>query len=373
MRVQVLILTAVLLASPGAVRADVDLSGVWEIYTSVEGVDEAFDATVTQTGTALTIDFFPAGPLSGTIDPVSGEFSVGALVPSCGGFLFTGIAAPDGTSFSGAVGRQFIISFPPFCATFFGSLIGARAACGNGISGPSEACDDGNANDGDCCSSACDAVAPAGTVCRPSSHACDAAETCYGGGGPCPPDSGSSDFDGDGRCNGTDPCEGGVVASGAKLATATHDATAGDDRLKLKGTFTFPYSPVFDPVADGARVAIYDGNDQPLADVTLPAGAYDPLTRTGWKVSANGYKFRWKSPTPAGGLISGARLAGVPGPSGVVHFGIKGKRGTWANAPVALPLSAVVALDPAQPLLDCGQATFAACTLSPATASVSCR
>ncbi len=363
-----------LLIAPGVARADVDLTGEWEILTSVEGVVEAFDVTVTQSGTMLTIDLYPYGPLSGSIDPVSGVFTIDALTPACDGFYLAGIATPDGASFTGAAGRQWLSFLPlPFCGTFFGDAIGARAACGNQIPGPSEVCDDGNTADGDCCTSACDAVAPSGTICRPSTHGCDAAETCYGGGGPCPPDSGSSDFDGDGRCNGADPCEGGAVATRARLATATHDATAGDDRLKLKGTFTFPYSPVFNPVADGARVAIYDGADQPLADVTVPGGAYNPLTRAGWKVSANGYKFRWKSPTPAGGLLTGVALAGVPGPSGEVRFRIKGKQGTWASAPVALPLSAVVALDPAQPLLDCGQATFATCTLDGATASVSCR
>ena len=93
MRAHELILTAVLLASPGAVRADVDLSGEWEIYTSVEGVDEAFDATVTQSGTALTIAFFPAGPLSGTIDPVSGAFSVGPRPPSSTRFPYTALSA----------------------------------------------------------------------------------------------------------------------------------------------------------------------------------------------------------------------------------------------------------------------------------------
>ncbi|TMA35182.1 MAG: hypothetical protein E6J79_15530, partial [Deltaproteobacteria bacterium] len=50
------------------------------------------------------------------------------------------------------------------------------ALCGNGVVEATEACDDGNLVNGDCCSSAC-AIEAAGTVCRASAGVCDPTET----------------------------------------------------------------------------------------------------------------------------------------------------------------------------------------------------
>jgi cysteine-rich repeat protein len=50
-----------------------------------------------------------------------------------------------------------------------------------------EQCDDGNLNNGDCCSKTC-TFEGAGTVCRAAGGACDIAETCTGSSYPCPAD-----------------------------------------------------------------------------------------------------------------------------------------------------------------------------------------
>jgi cysteine-rich repeat protein len=63
----------------------------------------------------------------------------------------------------------------------------AQAVCGNGTVEAGEQCDDGNTQDGDCCSSTCQ-FEPAGSVCRPEAGQCDVAETCTGTSGTCPPD-----------------------------------------------------------------------------------------------------------------------------------------------------------------------------------------
>jgi cysteine-rich repeat protein len=57
--------------------------------------------------------------------------------------------------------------------------------CGNGMVEVNEECDDGNTDDGDCCSAACLFET---TECRPSAGECDAAEVCSGSSFPCPPD-----------------------------------------------------------------------------------------------------------------------------------------------------------------------------------------
>lgn len=63
----------------------------------------------------------------------------------------------------------------------------AYSVCGNGISEPTEQCDDGNTVNGDCCSSVCQLVS-SGTTCRGAAGECDAPEQCTGTSGACPPD-----------------------------------------------------------------------------------------------------------------------------------------------------------------------------------------
>jgi cysteine-rich repeat protein len=58
--------------------------------------------------------------------------------------------------------------------------------CGNRLLEEGEECDDGNTQDGDCCSHDCK-IEPADTVCRPSAGPCDLPETC-GGSASCPSD-----------------------------------------------------------------------------------------------------------------------------------------------------------------------------------------
>src|SRR5207244_897367 len=61
------------------------------------------------------------------------------------------------------------------------------ATCGNGVVEATEACDDGNLANGDCCSSAC-TIEAAGTVCRAAAGICDVAESCNGVSNNCPAD-----------------------------------------------------------------------------------------------------------------------------------------------------------------------------------------
>ncbi|MDP3769075.1 MAG: hypothetical protein Q8S13_13750 [Dehalococcoidia bacterium] len=110
--VVVLALTAALMiAGPhGRAEADVDLTGDW-ILTFGDPPDALFcPATVDQSGTELSIDFYCEALdvgflLPGTIDPASGSFEVEACgdPPGPGLYCFslTGVAASDGNSMSG--------------------------------------------------------------------------------------------------------------------------------------------------------------------------------------------------------------------------------------------------------------------------------
>ncbi|HXC49309.1 MAG TPA: lysyl oxidase family protein [Candidatus Limnocylindrales bacterium] len=52
--------------------------------------------------------------------------------------------------------------------------------CGNGLLDPGEVCDDGNAADGDCCSSDCQTIGPDGASCE-DGDSCTVGDTCSGG------------------------------------------------------------------------------------------------------------------------------------------------------------------------------------------------
>jgi len=81
--------------------------------------------------------------------------------------------------------------------------------CGNGIQEGTEECDDGNLNDGDCCSSTCQ-YESSSTVCRASAGDCDVAETCTGDSETCPADAKSTDVcrEASGDCDIVESCDG---------------------------------------------------------------------------------------------------------------------------------------------------------------------
>src|SRR5947207_2012003 len=105
------------------------------------------------------------------------------------------------------------------------------AVCGNGVVEATEACDDGNLVNGDCCSSAC-AIEAAGTVCRASAGVCDVQETCTGSSVTCPNDAKSTAVcrASAGICDVAESCDGvgnNCPADGFVAAGTTCRAAAG--------------------------------------------------------------------------------------------------------------------------------------------------
>lgn len=73
----------------------------------------------------------------------------------------------------------------PGCPSLLLQLVGI--ACGDGLGDPGEQCDDGNTDNGDCCSSACE-IESNTTVCREAAGVCDRPEFCNGASPHCPAD-----------------------------------------------------------------------------------------------------------------------------------------------------------------------------------------
>ena len=175
-----------LVASPAA-RATFDLTGGWTaVVNSAAGPLEGhFDFV--QTGTQLDITMTgqggqPEGPYTGTIDPDTGTFHIplpdsGGPIP-CSGNYIDGTPTPNGQTINGNWVSNFF--HVHFCFNGGGPYAATRERCGDAIVQQDEACDDGNAADGDCCNADCSSPAPDDTVCD-DGNACTSGEHCAGG------------------------------------------------------------------------------------------------------------------------------------------------------------------------------------------------
>lgn len=275
-------------------RADVDLTGTWLFSEPPPG--ELLD--VVQVGTSLSIE-----GVAGTIDPVSGIFSVESsgppVFPVCFYRNIEGVAAPDGNSMSGTVFFGNIANPPHLgsCIIVDFSFTGVRVpVCGNGIVEPGEQCDDVNPFAFDCCSGSCvlDAAgsscagdflpctadvcdgagtcthpaAPAGTICRPAAGPCDAAETCDGSTPVCPANlavpAGTICRPTTGPCDAAETCDGSTPVCPADIAPDSDgDGIADVCDLCPSGT------PADKP---RLRLATYDG--VPNNDALRAAGQF---------------------------------------------------------------------------------------------------
>src|SRR5437773_2674138 len=177
-------------------------------------------------------------------------------------------------------------------------------------------------------------------VCRDrdGDGVCDADDDC-----PLVADPDQADADGDGIGDACDPCTGAAVAR-AKLMLGKLAPPAGDDTLAFKGEMTIPTSPAVDPVATGARLIVGE-----VVDLTIPGGAFDPATKTGWKAKQGSFKYH-------GGTLKVSLAASTKTP-GLVKFMVAGKTGSYVVDPAHLPRQATLILDAAAG--QCGDAGFA--------------
>jgi hypothetical protein len=112
------------------------------------------------------------------------------------------------------------------------------------------------------------------------------------------------DSDGDGICDDDDECPAGSTFARARLVLSEFLELVCDDRLVFNGTLNLPAAAAIDPEADGVRVIVRDGTDAIVIDQTLPPGAYDDGSETGWRTHVSPRSSTWR--------FLGAASPGVP-------------------------------------------------------------
>lgn len=284
---------------------------------AVDAGDPAFAAA----GGELDID--AAGRVSG------GRVDIGADELTCGdGVPDAGEACDDGNAIDGD-------GCDHNCTA---------TACGNGIVTVGEACDDGNLAGGDCCSATC-AFESAGS-------SCDDGDLCRNG----------DACDGAGGCVGTATpltvCKGGAAAKGRLLLRDASSATGDALTWKLGAADATAASDLGDPTGgDDYRLCLYDASaaPQPSLSAGAPAGS-------AWRVTGTGVGYRSASGTPAGVRI----VKIMSGAAGRAKVLVKAKGAALVLPPLAT-LTAPVTVQLRNAAGACWGATFSAPTTATAT------
>src|SRR4029450_108490 len=135
--------------------------------------------------------------------------------------------------------------------------------------------------------------------------------------------------------------------------------------LSWRGTLAPVAGPAPDPLATGVRVRITDASAVTLLDVTVPGGAFDKPTKTGWKVKRT--TWAWQ------GAIAGLTKVKLVGKTpGSLKLTVKAKGAAFPGAPV-LPLRARLVTDGTTGR--CGETAFAAgdCVAQTGKGKVTCK
>jgi cysteine-rich repeat protein len=207
--------------------------------------------------------------------------------------------------------------------------------CGNGTVDPGEVCDDGNAADGDCCSSSCQTAAPNGTACD-DPHACTIAGACLGGA--C--DGGTVSCD---PCLTCDPPLGCVPPTNvqcdiepprsASVTLAKHASGPSFDTLTWKWQSSLPValldygSPT--TVSD-LILCVFDQTGLKLSAIAPAAGTC--RGRPCWKAGTSSLKYNDHDATPDGIL----KLTASAGQPGQARISLRGKGANLAMPALGL-------------------------------------
>jgi hypothetical protein len=227
-----------------------------------------------------------------------------------------------------------------------------------------------------------DAFEPASTVCRPSTGPCDIAENCTGSSATCPADTGQPDGDNDGVCDAQDncptdpnpaqtdtdgdsvgdacdPCTDGAPVTKPQLIITKLLTAPGDDGLKFKGSALVGSTPTINPKVNGVRVLVQDNSGGTVVDALIPGGAYDAVTKIGWKMNGTGTVFTYKHPVPGiSGIVKAQVKISTKNPN-LVTFQAQGKAGSYPVSQSQIPLKGTMVIDsPTAETGQCGEATF---------------
>lgn len=168
------------------------------------------------------------------------------------------------------------------------------------------------------------------------------------------------DTDGDGVGDGCDPCTNvGGARTMHKMPTKgsrgpkvivnkiNTDVDTTNDTLRIVGEFIdgTAFSQL-NPLANGARVLLQKRTGAPVADMTLPGGAFSGRGTRGWKMNAKGTKWTFRDTTgaPTNGIktmVIQDRNNSLPNRVKVV---VNGRKGTYPIVSGDEPIKATVVL-----------------------------
>jgi hypothetical protein len=275
------------------------------------------------------------------------------------------------------------------------------SAAGTTCRGPAGICDVAELCNGTSKSCPANGFEPATTECRASANACDFAELCTGFSSACPGDTGSPDSDGDGFCDAVDNCDGSpgaqvdddgdgignacdpcnnvldVASTKSKLVVQKLNTPPGDDKFTYGGQAIVPPTPAIDPIANGARVVLSDKDGLVLLDAIVPGGAYDKITKLGWKVNKKGDAWTYvnRGPNPIAGVTGIAFRKSGSAPN-LYKWTVRGKNASLAVTPASVPLGGTFVIDsPTAETGQCAETSFitASCRFNPPASSVTCK
>jgi len=137
-----------------------------------------------------------------------------------------------------------------------------------------------------------------------------------------------------------------------------------DDTLRFSGGLTLPPGPQISPLLHGLRVQVVDTVGT-ILDVTLPPGAYDKTTKTGWQVNRTATQFNFKFPGGFQGITSAKLQTDSKRPNGW-KVSVQAKNGTFPVLANRLPLEVTVVVDlPVATTGQCGRVTLPAAIAPP--------
>ncbi len=349
------------LLMPITVLGVIDLTGEYRVDETVAQYSDLCTATVVQTGSSLTFD---ADCINGNSITATGTVGPGPVYEiTLSGTCEIGFAPPlvaGAASFLGVALDSQAFTLFGTCAGSDLDLVAKR--CGNGVIEFDEECDDGNRDDGDCCSSSCDAEV--GNVCDAGGpvctlDVCDAAGTCVAGvefqeaGVNCDTDGdmcGTEELcDGAGSCDHTfqavvcSTCEAcdSVLACIGDPRPDSHDPGPGecqhldkhrdsvsirnDDPDDTKDRFSWKWKngPAMSSADFGMpttttdyTLCVFDQEDsRVLGSLEIPAGA-------GWTSAPGG--FQYKSKVPGVGSLKVQLRASAGSPKSKIQVRAKG-------------------------------------------------
>ena len=114
----------------------------------------------------------------------------------------------------------------------------------------------------------------------------------------------------------------------------------------FKGQALFPPVPALDPVASGVRLLVADALGTSVLDATMGPGAYDAVTKIGWKVNGSATSWTYKNPGTHAQGITVAGVKTVASTPGLVKVKAKGRDSSYPVVLSNLPLTATMVLDP---------------------------